>query len=86
MNLFNPDSLAGLLSRSGFDVLETATPGRLDAELVRDAALEGELDLAARPFLKRVLIDEWERLGTPFQSFLATNGLSSHLRVLARKT
>ena len=85
VNLFNPDSLAGLLRRSGFDVLETATPGRLDAELVRDAALEGELDLAARPFLKRVLIDEWERLGAPFQSFLATNGLSSHLRVLARK-
>lgn len=85
VNLFNPDSLAGLVSRSGFEVLECETPGRLDAELVRDETLAGNLDLSGNPFLKKVLIDEWERLGSPFQAFLAANGLSGHLRILARR-
>jgi len=85
VNLFNPDSLAGLLERSGFEVLEKETPGRLDAELVRDAALAGDLDLSGNPFLRKVLIDEWERLGDPFQAFLAGNGLSGHLRIFARR-
>lgn len=85
VNLFNPESLSGLLQRSGFEVLEASTPGRLDAEFVRDAALKGETDLAGNPFLKRVLLDEWDRLGWPFQQFLAANGLSSHMWIAARK-
>jgi len=85
VNLFNPDSLAGLVSKSGFEVLEKETPGRLDAELVREAALAGDVDLSGNPFLRQVLLDEWERLGGVFQSFLAANGLSGHLRILARR-
>jgi 2-polyprenyl-3-methyl-5-hydroxy-6-metoxy-1,4-benzoquinol methylase len=85
VNLFNPESLSGLLHHSGFEVLEASTPGRLDAEFVREAALKGELDLSRDPFLKRVLLEEWDRLGWPFQQFLAANGLSSHLWVVARK-
>jgi SAM-dependent methyltransferase len=85
VNLFNPQALAGLLCRCGFEVLENETPGRLDAELVRQAALEGHLDLSGNPFLRRVLIEEWERLGAAFQTFLASNRLSGHMRILARK-
>jgi SAM-dependent methyltransferase len=85
VNLFNPDSLAALVARSGFEILEKETPGRLDAELVRDAALRGDLDLSRDAFLRRVLIEEWERLGTAFQVFLASHGLSGHMRILARK-
>ncbi|MDP1556969.1 MAG: class I SAM-dependent methyltransferase [Hyphomonas sp.] len=85
VNLFNPDSLSQLLDRAGFEVLEASTPGRLDAELVRDAALKGEIDLAANPFLKKVLLDDWDRLGWPFQQFLAANRLSSHMWVAARR-
>jgi 2-polyprenyl-3-methyl-5-hydroxy-6-metoxy-1,4-benzoquinol methylase len=85
VNLFNPGSLTRLLESSSFSVLEASTPGRLDAELVRDAVLKGELDLANNPFLTRVLIDEWERLGWPFQQFLSANGLSSHMWIAARK-
>ena len=36
-------------------------------------------------FLQRVLIDEWERLGRGFQTFLAENGLTSHMWLAARK-
>ncbi len=85
VNLFNPESLAGLLQHSGFEVLEALTPGRLDAEFVREAALKGAIDLANDPFLTRVLLDEWDRLGWPFQQFLAANGLSSHMWIAARK-
>lgn len=85
VNLFNPDSLSHLLGRFGFQVLEASTPGRLDAELVRDAALKGEIDLAGNPFLRKVLLDDWDRLGWPFQQFLAANGLSSHMWIAARR-
>jgi len=85
VNLFNPDSLAGLLDSLDFEVLEVQTPGRLDAELVRNAALEGKLDLSANHFLHTVLIDKWERVGGAFQGFLAENCLSGHLRVLGRR-
>ncbi len=85
VNLFNPDSLSALLRRSAFEVLQVSTPGRLDAEFVREAALKGEIDLSEDAFLRRVLIDEWDRLGWPFQQFLADNGLSSHMWLAARR-
>jgi SAM-dependent methyltransferase len=85
VNLFNPDSLAMLVREAGFEMLEVATPGRLDAEFVRGAALAGTLDLSDQPFLRRVLVEEWDRLGWPFQQFLAANGLSSHMWLAARK-
>jgi 2-polyprenyl-3-methyl-5-hydroxy-6-metoxy-1,4-benzoquinol methylase len=84
VNLFNPSSLSRLVSAHGFSVLEATTPGRLDAEFVREAALKGEIVLD--PFLRRALIEEWDRLGWPFQQFLAANGLSSHMWVAARRT
>ncbi|WP_375595079.1 class I SAM-dependent methyltransferase [Algihabitans albus] len=83
VNLFNPRSLSALVEEAGFEVLRVHTPGRLDAEIVRDAALAGEVALP--PFLKRVLLEEWDRLGWPFQQFLAEQGLSSHMWLAARK-
>jgi hypothetical protein len=58
------------------------TPGRLDAELVRDAAIRGEVSLDS--FLQRVLVTE-RALGWPFQMFLAEYGLSSHMWMAARR-
>jgi 2-polyprenyl-3-methyl-5-hydroxy-6-metoxy-1,4-benzoquinol methylase len=86
VNLFNPSSLSLLVQSCGFEVLEVSTPGRLDAEFVRTAILEGKLDVRGNPFLKRVLVDEWERLGWPFQQFLAAQGLSSHMWLAARRS
>jgi 2-polyprenyl-3-methyl-5-hydroxy-6-metoxy-1,4-benzoquinol methylase len=85
VNLFNPQSLSLLVESCGFEVLEASTPGRLDAEFVRTAILEDKFDVSDNPFLKRVLVDEWERLGWNFQQFLASNGLSSHMWLAARK-
>src|SRR3546814_4527207 len=74
VNLFNPRSLSALVEDAGFAVEIAHTPGRLDAEIVRDAALAGEASLD--PFLQRVLVDEWDGLGWPFQQFLAAHDRS----------
>lgn len=83
VNLFNPASLAKLMRSVGFEVLRSHTPGRLDAEFVREAALAGRIALDA--FLQRVLVDEWDEHGWPFQQFLARQGLSSHMWIVARR-
>jgi 2-polyprenyl-3-methyl-5-hydroxy-6-metoxy-1,4-benzoquinol methylase len=85
VNLFNPQSLGLLVESCGFDVLEVSTPGRLDAEFVHDAIAGGRFDVSHDPFLTRVLVDEWDRLGWPFQQFLAEQGLSSHMWLAARR-
>ena len=82
LNYLHPGSLGALAERCGLEVVEILTPGRLDAELVRKRALAGEVELP--PFLQRVLIDEWERLGAPFQDFLVEHGLSSNMWLVAR--
>lgn len=84
LNYFNPDSLSLLLQHCGFEVLEAITPGRLDAELVRNKVLEGSFDISQQPFLKQVLIDKWETAGRPFQDFISNAGLSSNLWMVAR--
>jgi SAM-dependent methyltransferase len=84
LNYFHPSSLRRLLDDGGFDVLDCMTPGKLDADIVRNRVLAGELELTDR-FLRRVLIEEWDRLGGRFQEFLAENGLSSHMWIVARQ-
>jgi len=86
LNYFNPSSLSNMISEYGLDVLEVSTPGKLDAELVRKSIISGKFNISERPFLKEILIDKWDRLGSFFQKFLENNGLSSHMWVVARKT
>ena len=85
LNYLHPDSLGALLERCGFTVVEAQTPGRLDAELVRKKALSGEFSLDGQPFLRRVLVDDWDRVGDAFQDFLSDHGLSSNMWLVARR-
>lgn len=85
LNLFNLESLAALLEKCGFSVIEKQTPGRLDAELVRNRALSGEFDLVHHPFLKEVLLDNWDEHGAAFQEFLIKQKLSSNMLIVARR-
>ncbi len=84
LNYFNPDSLATLLQKCGFEVIEKMTPGKLDADIVRNKILDGSYDITNQPFLKKVLVDEWENLGEPFQKFLSDNNLSSNMWLVAK--
>lgn len=84
LNYFNPHSARILFERCGFEIVEITTPGKLDAELVRREVVDGTFELV-NPFLRKVLIEEWERLGKPFQEFLSSNNLSSSMCVVAKK-
>jgi 2-polyprenyl-3-methyl-5-hydroxy-6-metoxy-1,4-benzoquinol methylase len=84
LNYFNPHSIELLFKSNGFDVLEILTPGVLDADIVRNTILEGEFHVDDQPFLKAILIDEWETKGKVFQEFLTQNNLSSNLWIIAK--
>jgi 2-polyprenyl-3-methyl-5-hydroxy-6-metoxy-1,4-benzoquinol methylase/ribosomal protein S27E len=86
INMLTPKGMEHLMERTGFTLISLETPGRLDAELVRKAVLKGEYDLTGQPFLKYILLDTWEQHGKAFQDFLATNGLSSHMLAIARRS
>lgn len=85
LNYFNPKSLSRLAESCGFTVLEASTPGVLDVDLVHKKAKSGELDLSNNAFLKKILLDEFDQYGRSFQKYLAENGLSGHLMLVARK-
>lgn len=85
LNYFHPVSLSHLVEASGFKILEVLTPGELDAELVRKKVLQGTFNLLGQPFLRRILLEEWDRMAEPFQHFLADNLLSSHMWLVARR-
>lgn len=85
INYFHEHSLRALVASTGLEVVEVLTPGKLDAELVRKKALSGAIDLSQQPFLRRVLIDEFDALGARFQQFLSDNLMSSHIWLVARK-
>jgi 2-polyprenyl-3-methyl-5-hydroxy-6-metoxy-1,4-benzoquinol methylase/Zn ribbon nucleic-acid-binding protein len=85
LNYFNPRSLALLAQSAGFEVLEVTTPGVLDADIVRNKVLDQKHTLDHSGFLRRVLIEDWPRLGQPFQKFLQDQRLSTHMWLAARR-
>jgi ribosomal protein S27E len=85
INLFNPFSIAMLFKRCGFKVLECITPGKIDADIVRNKILNGIYDVSDQFFLKTVLIERWKEFGSKFQTFLSENNLSSHMWLVAKK-
>lgn len=85
LNYFHPDSLAQMVRGCGLEVMELMTPGELDAEIVRKRAQAGLLDLTEQPFVKTLLLEQWDRVGASFQRFLADNLLSAHMWAVARK-
>ena len=86
VNLLNTTSVGVLLRRCGFEVLVVETPGRLDVELARRAALAGEFDVSGQAFWRHLLVDNFDTLGAPFQQFLAQHKLSGNMRVIAVKS
>lgn len=86
INLFNPDSIVMMIEKHGLTVMECETPGQLDAEIVRNKALSNEIDLKCQPFLHKILVMEWKKHGHPFQEYLKSNMMSSHMWVVSRNT
>jgi SAM-dependent methyltransferase len=84
VRLYNPDTLARLLQRLAFEVLEITTPGQLDVEIVQRAYRAGHIDLTDQPAVRFLLEDGYSQKDE-FQKFLRDNHLSGHMRCVARR-
>ncbi|MFC1631081.1 class I SAM-dependent methyltransferase [Candidatus Omnitrophota bacterium] len=84
LNGFTPLSMEQALRRVGFEIIELSTPGELDVEIVRKYWLSGGQN-GRNAFLEQIILNANQRQRRAFQDYLSCNGLSSHLRVVARK-
>jgi hypothetical protein len=84
LNLLSVEGAERLLLDAGFDVLELSTPGRLDVQIVRAAAL-ADPTLPLPRFLSYLIRHRGEEAHQAFQEFLQQHRLSSHMRWVARK-
>ena len=85
VNLFNLNSVAILLKRAGFEVIQSETPGRLDVEIVQRAVIANELELPRNSFLRALFLKKNHVLGADFQRFLVEHNLSGSMRITAQK-
>ena len=85
LNYFNPESIARLLTRSGFQVSSVETPGKLDVEIVRNAMVRNPALARTNEYLGELFLHADTGVLEDLQKFLSTNGLSSHMLVTAVK-
>ncbi len=81
VRLYNPASIAALLERNGFRIVELCTPGKLDVARLQGYRAEHPEAFADDPCLELILNDG--SASAAFQTFLQQNLLSSHMRVVA---
>lgn len=79
INFFTKKSFSLLLERTGFEICEITTPGKLDVDLV--SKKESEVH---DPFIREIISSSQE-IKDKFQSFLQEAKLSSHMMVVAKK-
>lgn len=82
LNYFNVGSLSLLMQETGYEILEVLTPGLLDADIVRKGIEDGVIK--GSPFLKKILVEEWDKNGDNFQKYLQENLLSTHMWIVAK--
>jgi len=83
LNLLSMQGLRDLVARAGLELLEMSTPGRLDADILRNA-LAADPDAPVSRFARRLSSAPQETLDA-FQDFLRAHRMSSHAEILARR-
>ena len=83
LNFFNPSSIAVLLKRLNFEIIEISTPGELDWDIVESGYLNDNLDLGR--FFKTVTKYGTDESKAELQSWIKKHNFSSHMRVIARR-
>jgi len=82
INLLSVEGINRLGERCGLDIVELATPGKLDVDIVRNALVKNP-DIPISRFV-RSLLRRGDQAQDNFQAFLQANCFSSHVRVIAR--
>ncbi|MBI3899044.1 MAG: class I SAM-dependent methyltransferase [Gammaproteobacteria bacterium] len=88
INFVSVPGFAQLIDHCGLELLDVMTPGRLDADIVKNMAAEDdelELPRFVKTMLKLAQTERYRQLLPHFQKFLADSSLSSHVCVVARK-
>lgn len=83
LNFFNPASIRKLLEAKDFEVVKLETPGKLDWDIVESMQKEEGFDPGR--FWKLVNRKGSSEVKQKLQYWIAESGLSSHMKVLARK-
>jgi len=83
LNFFNPHSIATLLARNGFEIVEITTPGQLDWDIIEGAYTQEGLDPGR--FFRTVCRYGTDKAKRDIQQWIQVNNFSSHMRVIARK-
>lgn len=83
LNFFAPESLAQLVTRTGFVVEEICTPGELDWDIVEGAVLKDGMNVDR--FWRGLARSVDVACKRDLQQWLSRHKLSSHMRILARK-
>ncbi len=84
LNLLSIEAIQAMLTKSGFEVIELSTPGRVDVQIVRDV-LNKNPDLEMHDIFRYIFENRDEKTWHSLQDFLQQNRLSSYVRVMARK-
>lgn len=85
LNYFNRASLEKLLESQGFGIIESLTPGKLDADIVRGKIKKGIIKSSGLPFWWELILEDAEGFNGKLQKFLQDNKLSSNMLMLGRK-
>jgi hypothetical protein len=80
LNFLNPASVRRLLQRIGFEVLSVTTPGKLDVDILANGR-----DQIKDRFWRTFIVQADDQARSAMQTFLAANGLSSHLMVMCER-
>lgn len=83
INLLTTEGLCRLVTRAGLELVELATPGQLDVDIVGNMLEEDDVPQLDR-FTSYMLRHRGAEARADLQSFLQRHQLSSHVRVVAR--
>lgn len=83
LNFLSTQGIELLTRRAGLEVVELATPGQLDVDIVRNASIaDPSLDIGR---FARAIVNGSDETRRDFQAFLRAHRLSSHVRCIARR-
>lgn len=85
VNLLSTEGLIRLVERSGLELMKMTTPGKLDVDIVANA-LRDNPALPVPRFVRYILEQRTAADREALQTFLQSARLSSHVRILARRT
>jgi len=74
--------LKRLFTNVGFTSAEITTPGTLDIDIVRNSALEQDIEI---PLVIQTILNRGESACEQLQKYLVEHKLSSHVWILAQK-